>query len=224
MRKLFSHPLDPAVLGWPGDPTFIAEPYSKIAEGAVANTFILHIFNHFGTHMDAPKHYNDNGKMTIDFPLDTFFFEKPLLLDIPKGRAEKVMRADLEPFAEKLADCDFLFVRTGFEKMRTVDPLLYQNEGPAMSSEACRYLIENYRGRLRGLAVDFLSLASPLDTVDGGEAHRFLCSNYYQENIFIVEDAHMAELDALRLKSAVVIPLFMAGVDSSPVTAWVEEE
>lgn len=224
MRKLISHPIDPAGLGWPGDPTFTAEPYSAIAKGDVANTFILHLFNHFGTHMDAPKHYNDNGRLTIDFPLDTFFFSRPLLLDIPKGRAEKVMAADLEPYAESLSLCDFLMVRTGFEKMRTDDPLLYQNEGPAMSAEACKYLIENFRGKLRGLAVDFLSLASPLDTADGGQAHRWLCANYYPENIFIVEDVSMKDLDPARIKSAAVIPLFMRGVDSSPVTAWVEED
>ena len=224
MRKLVSYPIDKKDPGWPGNPTYEAENYTSIEKGDSAYTYILHLFNHFGTHMDAPKHYNQNGSRMHTFPIDSFIFEKPLLLDIPKGSGEKVMVADLLPYADRLRTCDILLVRTGFEKERTENPVLYSEKGPAISCEAAKYLMENYAGQIRAIAVDFISLASPMDTTDGDEAHRWLCGVHTEGNIFIIEDVKMSEIEADALKTVYAVPLYLTEVDSSPVTMWVEEQ
>lgn len=224
MRKMISYPIDSASPGWPDNPTFSAEPFSSMENGDEANTYLLHLFNHFGTHMDAPNHYNAVGAKMCEFPIDTFLFEKPLLLDIPKNRGEKILPEDFQPYACELAACDLLLIRTGFESRRESDPEEYVWHGPAVGKDACKYLIENFGKNIKALAVDFLSLASPSDTVDGNEAHRYLCANYYEDNIFIIEDTRLSCINKEKLVRAAAVPLYMKGVDSSPVTAWVEEE
>ena len=102
MRKLISYPIDKNAPGWPGNPSYEAQNYSSIEKGDSANTYILHLFNHFGTHMDAPNHFNDKGARMHTFPIDTFIYERPLLLDIPKGAGEKVTPADLIPYADRI--------------------------------------------------------------------------------------------------------------------------
>ncbi|MFN8007209.1 MAG: cyclase family protein, partial [Terriglobia bacterium] len=62
----------------------IYEPIESIARGDMANLYRLTMFNHCGTHIDAPNHYDLTGKKLVDFSIDHFIFEKPLLLDIPK--------------------------------------------------------------------------------------------------------------------------------------------
>ena len=92
------------------------------------------------------------------------------------------------------------------------------------SADAAKYLMEKYVGKIRAVALDFISLASPLYPEDGTEAHRWMCGQYCEGNIFIIEDVNMSCLEKDMIKSAAAIPLYLHGVDSSPVTMWVEED
>ena len=139
-------------------------------------------------------------------------------------RAKGETELSREQLIEQIAKCDLLMVRTGFEPYRESDPAFYAAEGPAYSCEACRYLAEHFVGSLKAVAMDFISLASPLDTADGDEAHRWMCGSYTDGNIFIIEDVKMSHINKDALKKAAAVPLYMHDVDSSPVTMWVEEE
>ena len=223
-RKLISYPIDREAPGWPGNPTYEAEVCTSIKKGGHANTYMLHLFNHFGTHMDAPKHFNDNGARIHTFPIDTFIYEKPLLLDIRKEAGEKVKAEDLMPYADRIAAADLLLVRTGFEIWRSLKPALYSGNGPSVSAEAAKYLVQNYAGSLKAVALDFISLGSPGDPADGHEAHRWMCGSYSEKTIFIIEDVKMSDINKDRLIKAAAIPLYLMEADSAPVTMWVEEK
>lgn len=223
MRKLISYPIDQSAPGWPGNPKYSMESYTSINNGDTSNTYTIHLFNHFGTHMDAPKHFYDAGACIDSFPIDTFIYQKPVLLDIPKKAGEMVTSSDLEAYSAELSECDLLLIRTGFGKKRGEEPSLYAEQGPAISADAAKYLMEKYVGKIRAVALDFISLASPLYPEDGTEAHRWMCGQYCEGNIFIIEDVNMSCLEKDMIKSAAAIPLYLHGVDSSPVTMWVEE-
>lgn len=222
MKKVISYPISSTSPGWPGNPTYHVEQFTDIRKGDSANTFKIHLFNHFGTHLDAPLHFNENGTAVKDLPIEEFFYEKPLLLDIPKGAGEKIYVEDLQPYKEELNHCDLLMIRTGFGKERKDNPKLYAENGPAFGSDAARYLVENYGGKIKAAALDFISLASYSDSVDGDLAHRYMCGKYTKEHILIIEDVDMEGLEREHLAYAEAIPLFLEGVDSSPVTMWVE--
>lgn len=224
MRKRISYDIRFDMPSWPGDPTFSVQRCASLRAGDVANTYILHLFNHYGTHIDAPNHALADGVKITEIPFERFFYERPLLLDIPKGDREKVTTGDLVPFCEQIAQCDLLMVRTGYATIRESEPARFKTIGPAIGSDAAKYLSEHFAGTLKAVAVDFLSLASPSDAPDGHLAHDYLLGKYAEDYICILEDVNMRDLPADKICSAAAIPLFPEQVDSSPVTMWVELE
>ncbi len=220
MRTLISYPIRPGDPVWPGNPDWEVLPAGLIGRGESANTFNIRCFNHCGTHMDAPWHYNDQGKKLAELPFDGFFYARPLLLDVPKGPREKITQGDLWPHRDRIAGCDLLMIRTGFGALRATQPDTYARQGPGFGSDAARFLMDHCPG-VRALALDTISLASFTDTVDGDEAHRTLLGVYHPRYICIIEDARMASLPQA-IHCAAAIPLMIEGIDGGPVTMWVE--
>ncbi|MEH7290877.1 cyclase family protein, partial [Priestia megaterium] len=67
-----SQPLDEKTAGWPGDTPFSYEVnWSKEETGSV-NVGKITMSIHTGTHIDAPFHFDDNGKKVIDLDLDLY--------------------------------------------------------------------------------------------------------------------------------------------------------
>ena len=221
MYQILSYPIRKGQPTWPGNPTFHLEPRASIAAGGRANTCMIHLFNHYGTHLDGPLHFNGNGISLDQVPFDRYFFEKPLVVDIPKGPGEKILPEDLLPFKENLEAADLLLIRTGFWKYRIEQPQVYENNGPGVSSQLARYLQEQVAG-LKAVALDFVSLASYSDRTDGDLAHQTMLGMFHNRYICIIEDVNMRGLPEGFLKHAAAVPLIMEGIDSSPVTMWVE--
>ncbi|MDY5648602.1 MAG: cyclase family protein [Lachnospiraceae bacterium] len=223
MRKLISYPIEEGAPGWPGNPTYHIEPFESMEKGNLANTYTVTLFNHFGTHFDAPRHFNPNGLRIWEMPFERFFYEKPLLLDIPKGSRSKIEPEDLIPYEEQIAECDLLMIRTGYGKLRSEDPEEYKYNSPSVSKRTARYLMDHFGGKLKSICFDFLSLASPVDqSDDGAVAHQTMLGMFDENYICIIEDADLADIPEVPLKAAASVPLFMTGTDSGPVTMWVE--
>ena len=49
-----------------------------------------------------------------------------------------------------------------------------------------------------------------------------MCGKFHTKTIFIIEDVNFEGLDKKRIQKAAAIPLYLEGVDSSPVTMWAE--
>src|SRR4051794_26137184 len=54
-------PLDASLPVYPGNTPFTLEPIKRIAAGASSNVSTLHLSAHAGTHVDAPRHFFDDG-------------------------------------------------------------------------------------------------------------------------------------------------------------------
>jgi arylformamidase len=216
-----SYEVRPEGPGWPGNPAYRWEQISSIAGGDVANLGVLHLCDHFGSHLDAPNHFNDDGLKIAQVPLERFVYERPRLVDVPKEPRELVTRAELEAHEEAVREADLLLVRTGWSSVRTSDPERYAGEGPGISPEACEYLIA--QPALKAIALDVISLASyPRLDPDGIVAHQILCGvGRGDRYVIIVEDLDLSRYpdDARRVYA---IPLFAAGADSSPCTVFAE--
>ena len=221
MYQILSYPIKEGQPTWPGNPTFSLEPHTSIAGGDTANTCTIHLFNHYGTHLDGPMHFYGKGISLDQVPFKHFFFHKPLLLDIPKEPGGKLMPEDLILYREYVKDADLLLIRTGFWKYRGEKPDVYENNGPAVSSRLARYLQDNM-GHLKAVALDFVSLASYSDTKDGDLAHQIMLGMYHSRYICIIEDVNMEGLPSGFLKHAAAVPLMIECIDSSPVTMWAE--
>ena len=225
MRIPISYPIRSDAPGWPGNEIFEIEHVRSMAKGDVNNSCIFRMHEHYGTHMDAPFHFNNNGPKMAELPFDWFFSEKPLLLDIPKGSYELLEPEDFEPYAEQIAAADFLMIRTGFGRYRNTEPKKYQMESPAISPAGCAYLVKEFGGTLKTVCLDVQSLGNASDTSGAGvEAHRWMLGSYTDNFICVIEDANLMDVPTSGLRAAASVPLMLTGVDSGPVTAWVEIE
>ncbi|PZE20594.1 cyclase family protein [Paenibacillus xerothermodurans] len=221
MLKRLSYSLSENSPGWPGNPTVQVTPHSLISEGKTTNEYRLSLFNHFGSHMDGPKHFNDHGPRLGELPLKQFVYERPLLLDIPKSYEELVTADDLRHCHRELKSADLLMIRSGFSEKRHSDPQGYSERGPGVSSKAALHLIQNYPN-LKAIAVDWISLASYAHLEDGILAHQHLLGNFRADYMCIIEDLNFAGLDNNKLLQVWSVPLFVDGIDSAPVTVLAE--
>ena len=56
-----SVPLGHGLPVYPGNPEFELQPVKRIADGGSSNVSRLVLGTHTGTHVDAPRHFFDNG-------------------------------------------------------------------------------------------------------------------------------------------------------------------
>ena len=65
-----SVPLDARLPTYPHNTPFSLEPVRRMARGDSSNVSTLHMSAHAGTHVDAPRHFFDEGPGTEALPLD----------------------------------------------------------------------------------------------------------------------------------------------------------
>jgi kynurenine formamidase len=221
MFKMLSYPIRENDAVWPDNFTVALKSFNSMDKGDPCNTFIFEMNNHFGTHIDAPRHFIADGVQVAELPLERFIFECPLLLDIPKSSFEKIQKEDLIPFAEIIAGCDLLMIRTGFSKYRDSNRESYTRQNPSMSSGGAKYLMDNFPN-IKALALDTLSLASFSDPQDGDLAHQYILGKYHDRFVCIIEDVDLSGLVSNNIVRVFAVPLFIKGLDSSPVTMFAE--
>ena len=227
MLVRLSHIVDKAMPVWPGAFSCEIEHDKSLERGDRANAYIIRMLNHFSTHIDTPAHYRLGGENISQLPLESFFYENPLLVDIPKYKEELVLADDLRPFEKELKSADLLMIRTGFTKHRTEDPAIYSANGPAVSADAARYLMENFK--VKAIAVDWISLANPAGTRspmdDGHIAHDYFLGKHTDHFTLIIEDACFEGIVGKKLRRVYAVPLILGmGVDSAPITMIAEVE
>lgn len=216
-----SHQLKVGDPGFPGEPTLTIEKSTRIADGDVYNSSILHLFNHFGTHFDAPAHFNPKGATISELSIDHFVYERPLLVDLPKGKGSLIEAADIAALLPQLEDADCLILRTGLEALRSAVPQEYAATGCAFSIDAAQYLLD-HAPQLKAVGFDFISLASPAHPEHGVKAHQILLGKFSSNYICIIEDMALAHLDGQRLRRVFAMPLRVVDADSGQVTILAE--
>src|SRR5206468_9932418 len=63
-------PLDENLPTYPNNTPFTIEPIKRLAKGDSSNVSTLHMSAHAGTHVDAPRHFFDEGLGTEALPLE----------------------------------------------------------------------------------------------------------------------------------------------------------
>jgi arylformamidase len=209
---LLSHKLSIDTPSFAGGPSLTITPVKEIRTGGSSNSYSLSLPAHLGTHVDAPKHFDERGKAIADYAIASFLFRSPLLLDIPKGESEYIEDDDLRVHQEPIARADLLLLRTKFQSFRDSDPMKYMNRNPGVSAKAAIYLAGF--PNLRALGIDFVSLSAAQNREEGRKAHGALLVG---RDFFIIEDMDLSAYPQ-GAKSVLVLPLFIKGIDSAPCT------
>lgn len=228
MFLFLSHPLDPKGLAWPGEPVISVKQCTDVSEDCPFCSYVSTLPNHFGTHMDAPRHFVKDGISINELPMEYFCHTKVALLEIPKEDAQGITEEDLKPYESLLREVSFAFLRTGFEKYKFTQPERYQKEGPYIAPSAGRYLSDSFPN-LKGVGMDFLAIGSPSAKVPQGElppdCHRNILGYYTGRFVTAVEDMHLSELpEGANIVRFFNAPLRIVGLDSSQVVCIAEIE
>ena len=209
-----SHPMstDQPVYGG-GKGTLEITPLKAIRLGDSCHTFSVAFENHAGTHVDAPAHFFEQAPTIVDYPADSWIFEKPQVLSVPVRAAQLLDVALLE--GKIKSTTDLLILKTGFQSFRTKEEYCCHN--PGISSGVGLWLREHFPA-VRAIGFDFISLSSYQNRPEGRLAHKaFLDPQGRGHPIIIIEDMDL-EKDLTKVERVIVVPLLVQGIDSAPCT------
>ena len=105
--------------------------------------------------------------------------------------------------------------------LRLKNPDGFSNNGPALLAEGAKYLMDTFPN-LRAVGSDWVSIASPANMPDGVFTHHYLLGKHHDHFLFILEDVNLHDLNMSEVKKVIAVPLFIKGVDSTPVTLLAE--
>ncbi|MEK0221419.1 arylformamidase [Bacillus proteolyticus] len=195
-----SQPLNNDIATWPGDTPFSYEvSWSKENSGSV-NVGKLTMSIHTGTHIDAPFHFDNDGKKVLDLDIDVFI-GTARVIDV--SGLESIGKRELESF--NLEGVERLLLRTSSHGKAQEFPeeILYLRAdiAPFLSSKGIRLI-----------GVDVPSV-DPLDDKELAAHHQL-----FKHGIHILENVvldHVVDGDY----ELIALPLALTDADGSPVRA-----
>ena len=204
-----SLPISPDLPVWPGDPPIALTRVERIADGALANVTRLEMGAHTGTHVDAPDHFLDDGRMVTGLDL-AVLTGACLVLHLPDEvglvTAGELARAGLPDGVQRL------LLRTRNSQRWARGEPTFQTDFTAISADGAAWLVAH---GIRLVGVDYLSVApyaAPLDT------HRILL----QAGVVVVEGLDLSSVPGGQY-DLYCLPLKLAGAEGAPARAILVE-
>jgi arylformamidase len=192
-------PLDPALPTYPGNTPFTIEAIKRMAQGDSSNVSTLHLSAHTGTHVDAPRHFFDEGPGPEAMPLELLC-----------GRARVVeLRARQGIGAKELSSLDLtedvrLLIKTRNSQLWGSPE--FHTDYIGVTEEGARYLVD--RG-VKVLGVDYLSVEE--FKKPGAPAHHVLLGG----GTIVIEGLDLRAVEPGRYEMF-CLPLRIVGVDGAP--------
>ena len=194
-----SVPLAAGMPSYPGNPEFELQPIKRIADGGSSNVSRLVMGTHSGTHVDAPKHFIDDGPGVDALPLD-LLIGRARVIEI--GHRGGIGAKDLE--AAGLREDIRVLLKT--PNSRLWSSTTFHEDYAHVTDEGARYLVEQ---GVKLVGVDYLSVEQ--FKKPGAPAHHTLLSN----GVIIIEGLNLAEAEP-GMYEMYCLPLPVAGGDGAP--------
>lgn len=168
------------------------------------NVELYNSTTHTGTHVDAPYHFEENGKTVDTIELNRLVSEGYCLKIKPKST--EISRVDLESKWKEEYNGKTILLNTGWSKKRSfTKEFLY--EFPGLSMEAAKFLLEN---KVKVIGIDTLGI-EPYAHTDF-HVHKFLFKN----DVVVIEDLNnLEELEEGKKYLIVALPLKIKGASGS---------
>ena len=189
-----------------------------ISAGDSCNTSDLSLPVHSGTHLDAPYHFDDNGKTIDEYPPDFWVCSRPFVIDFPFKIGKLLTYESLSEQLKKVtSNCDILLIKTGAENQRGDSSRDYSKKGIGFDLELAEWIRENLNIKIIGF--DFISLSSPLEREIGRKAHKaLLCSHPSKKDpVLILEDLSLKNLKTCP-NEVLVVPFIFTKSDGAMTT------
>lgn len=188
---------------WPGDTTFDFDFVARIAAGSSVNVGRIEMSVHTGAHIDAPRHFRDDGADVASLGLEAYI--GPCVVAVVEPSERGIVPGDLPPELDaSLVDAPRLLLRTYRQRPASFDPHMAHATPELADHLAARGVVL--------LGVD----SDSMDAFDSKEllAHRRLDAH----GIAILEGIDLSRVSPGRY-FLVALPLKIEGADGSPVRA-----
>jgi arylformamidase len=198
-----SLPLTPQLPTWPGNARYEFQPVKRIASGDSSNVSRVVLGTHSGTHIDAPRHFFDQGRTVDELPLDQLV--GPCLvveLELEPGRTP-ITAGDLQR-AVGAGRPERLLLKTpnsGLWGTRDFTP-----DFAYLSPEAAEWVVAS---GIRLVGIDYLSIEEFRRS--GAPTHHILLG----AEVIIIEGLNLADVSPGAYDLA-CLPLRLVGSDGAP--------
>lgn len=198
-----SIPIVSGGLVYPGNPEISIAPQQAIARGAGANVSTVSFGSHTGTHVDAPKHFFDDGIGVDALPLDVLMGPAVVIRvpdDMMAVGEEQLRLHELKAHTRVLIKTR----NSGFVRERE-----FHKDYTYLAPDGAEYLVSL---GVKLVGVDYLSV----EQFHSGHhrTHRTLLEN----GVVIVEGLDLSQ-PAMGPYDLRVLPLRLVGLDGAPARA-----
>jgi arylformamidase len=194
-----SVPLATGIPSFPGNPEFELQPVKRIADGASSNVSRLVMGTHTGTHIDAPRHFFDDGA-GVDAVAIELLVGRARVVEI--GRRGGIGAADLETAGLR----EDLRVLLKTSNSALWNGTAFRDNYTHLTDGGARYLVEQ---GVKVIGIDYLSIEQ--FKKPGGPAHRVLLS----QGVVIIEGLNLSDVEP-GMYELYCLPLRIAGADGAP--------
>jgi arylformamidase len=190
---------------WPGDPTLNISKFADIDKGKVCNVTQLSMSAHTGTHMDAPKHFINNGKTMSDWTLEST--TGPVKV-FETGDKEFITVDEIKKF--DIQKGDRIIFKTPNSSYEWFEKPFNENF-VCFSNEAAEYIAQK---QIMTVGVDYLSVGG---MKNGKEVHNFILG----AGIWIIEGLYLKDIKPGNY-NLLCMPIKLKGADGAPSRAFMK--
>jgi len=188
---------------WPGGPVPSVELVQAMADGAACNVTRVAMSVHSLTHMDAMRHFVDDGSTMEKMPLEAGIGPARVI----EVRESAITRAILDPHDPRPGE-RLLFKTSNSERLWNDDE--FHTDYVAVENDAAQFLVE--RGVMT-VGVDYLSVAPWHDLIS---THVTLLG----AGVWVIEGLDLRGVEAGEY-DLICLPLKIEGSDGAPCRAVV---
>jgi arylformamidase len=194
-----SVPLGPDLPSYPGNTPFSIEAVKRIANGDSSNVSGLHLSAHAGTHVDAPRHFFDNGIGVDALPLE-MLLGRVRVIEVMSRRgigADELMGADLSEEVRVL-------IKTQNSKLW--GSAEFHSNYVGVTESGAKHLVDH---GIKLVGVDYLSVEE--FKKPGAPAHHVLLGG----GTIVIEGLNLRDVDP-GVYEMFCLPLRVVGADGAP--------
>jgi len=206
MPKIYdvSVPIRDGGLIYPGNPAIHIALQQAVALGAGANVSFVNFGSHTGTHVDAAKHFFDEGRPVDQIPLERLI--GPARLIEVGNDVQAVGRAELE--SKNLDGVTRVLLKTRNSTYLTQDPTFHPDY-TYLAPDGAEYLVSL---GVQVVGIDYLSI----EQFHSG--HHMTHRTLLEHDVVIIEGLQLDTVPA-GTYDLICLPLRLEGCDGAPARA-----
>ena len=187
---------------WPGDPRPELERFASMDQGALYNATRISTSLHMGTHIDAPRHFINDGRTVEQLPLEVLT-GPCYVAQLPDG--VEAITADVLERMEITSEMRRILFGTRNSHLWAKGESEFQTDFVAITEDGAEWLVE--RG-VQLVGIDYLSVAPYSDPIP---AHLV----FLQAEVILVEGLNLSNV-MRGFYDLYCLPLKIAGSDGAP--------